>query len=159
MPDISHMSLWLCELKLTYEGFMYTIEKKSWGYELIFGGDTSVEEASRWHEEWTEILKNQIGPFSVFVDMRTLIPLCKEAMEPLAEGQRLARQRGMIRSVVVVQNPATASQFRRIAGDTGINQWERYIDANALADWMQRGLDWILHGIEPSQAREAVRSH
>jgi hypothetical protein len=137
---------------------MYTIEKKSWGYELVFGGDVSAEEIERWYQEWAEVLKDQLGPFSVFVDMRTLIPLSKEAVTPLAEGQKLARQCGMIRSVVIVQNPATASQFRRIAGDTGINQWERYIDATHVADWKERGMDWIVQGIEPSQEREAVRS-
>ncbi len=99
-----------------------------------------------------------MGPFSTFVDMRTLIPLGKEAIAPLGEGQRLARQSGMIRSAVIVQNPATASQFRRIAGDTGINQWERYIDASRVTDWEERGMDWILQGIEPTSEREAVRA-
>jgi len=137
---------------------MYTIEKKSWGYELVLGGNVNVEEMTRWYQDWAETVKDHLGPFSVFVDMRTLIPLSKGAMEPLAKGQRLARQCGMIRSVVVAQNPATASQFRRIAGDTGINQWERYIDATTVSDWKEQGLDWILQGIEPTLEREAVRT-
>jgi len=137
---------------------MYTIEKKSWGYELVLGGNVNVEEMTRWYQDWAETVKDHLGPFSVFVDMQTLIPLSKGAMEPLAKGQRLARQCGMIRSVVVAQNPATASQFRRIAGDTGINQWERYIDATTVSDWKEQGLDWILQGIEPTLEREAVRT-
>lgn len=138
---------------------MYTIEKTYWGYELTFGGNMSAEEVSQWYRDWAENIEGHLGPFSVFVDMRTLIPLNKEAMQPLSEGQKLARQCGMIRSVVIVQNPATASQFRRIAGDTGINQWERYIDANQVEDWRQMGMDWILQGVEPVLQRHPVRSN
>jgi len=137
---------------------MYKIEKTSWGYELTFGGNMSPEEVSQWHQDWADVLKDQLGPFSVFVDMRTLIPLSKEAMKPLAEGQRLARRNGMIRSVVIVQNPATASQFRRIAGDTGINQWERYIDATGADNWKELGMNWILQGIDPITVRPTVRT-
>lgn len=137
---------------------MYKIEKTSWGYELTFGGNMGADEVTRWYEDWAEALRNHLGPFSVFVDMRTLIPLSKEAMVPLSEGQRLARQCGMIRSVVIVQNPATASQFRRIAGDTGINQWERYIDATIADNWEELGMNWILQGIDPDVERRSVRA-
>ncbi len=137
--------------------FMYTIKDTSWGLRLTFGGSLEVEEVAQWLEDLRKILAAQMGPFSSFVDMRTLIPLGKEAMASLGEGQELARNCGMIRSVVIVQNPATASQFRRIAGDTGIHQWERYIDASTVADWEERGMDWILQGIEPTSEREAVR--
>jgi hypothetical protein len=145
-------------LTLVLEAFMYKIEKKSWGYGLVFGGNMNADEAAQWYREWAEVLKDQIGPFSVFVDMRTLIPVSKEAVEPLAEGQSLARQCGMIRSVVIVQNPATASQFKRIAGNSGINQWERYIDATTVADWEDKGMNWILQGIDPIDELQAVRS-
>lgn len=137
---------------------MYKIEKTDWGFELKFGGNMSAEEVSQWYDDWAEALKGRLGPFSVFVDMRTLIPLSKEAMVPLGDGQLLARQSGMIRSVVIVQNPATASQFRRIAGDTGINQWERYIDATSVENWKEQGMDWILQGLEPVPENQLVRS-
>jgi len=137
---------------------MYRIERTDWGFELEFGGNMSAEEVQQWYQDWAEALKGRLGPFSVFVDMRTLIPLSKEAMIPLGEGQRLARQSGMIRSVVIVQNPATASQFRRIAGDTGINQWERYIDAISFENWKELGMNWILQGLEPAPEKHLVRS-
>jgi hypothetical protein len=149
---------WPVQLTENKGAFVYKIEKADWGYELTFGGNMPADEVSQWYQDWAETIKDHLGPFSVFVDMRTLIPLSKEAMEPLAEGQRLARQRGMVRSVVIVQNPATASQFRRIAGDTGINQWERYIDATIADNWRQLGLNWILQGIEPIAEQPSVRA-
>ncbi len=135
---------------------MYKIEKKGWGYALTFGGIVGADEAAQWSQDWAEVLKDHLGPFSVFVDMRTMIPVSKEAVEPLAEGQILARRYGMIRSVVIVENPATASQFKRIAGDSGISQWERYIDATTIADWEKKGMDWILQGIDPAVEKLAV---
>lgn len=137
---------------------MYKIEKTNWGFELEFGGNMSAEEVSQWYQDWAEALNGRLGPFSVFVDMRTLIPLSKEAMAPLGKGQQLARQSGMIRSVVIIQNPATASQFRRIAGDTGINQWERYIDATTVESWKEQGMNWILQGLEPVPEKQLIRS-
>ncbi len=135
---------------------MFKIEKKDWGYALTFGGIVGADEAAQWSQDWAEVLKDHLGPFSVFVDMRTMTPVSKEAMEPLAEGQLLARRAGMIRSVVIVENPATASQFKRIAGDSGISQWERYLDATTVADWEKKGLDWILQGIDPAVEKLAV---
>jgi len=34
----------------------------------------------------------------------------------------------MVRSVVILANTITKLQFKRIAQETGIYQWERYID-------------------------------
>ncbi|MEW5794738.1 MAG: hypothetical protein AB1772_00120 [Candidatus Zixiibacteriota bacterium] len=137
---------------------MYNIEKTHWGYRLTFGGATDVNELTAWLEESRRILSNQEDEFYVFVDMRTLIPLDKEAQVPMYEGQKLYRAKGMVRSVVILSSPVVAAQFRRIGGETGIGKWERYIDASTVADWEERGLNWLFNEIDPETAANANNS-
>jgi hypothetical protein len=42
-------------------------------------------------------------------------------------------------------------QFRRIGKETGIYEWERYIDASSVADWEKIGIDWLSKGIDPDK--------
>lgn len=131
---------------------MYRIEKKGWGYRLTFGGSIVAEEMAQWLEESRKILADQEEGFFVFVDMRTIIPLSRDSQIYIRDGQRLYRQRGMIRSVVIVSSPVVAAQFRRIAGETGIHKWERYIDASSTPDWEELGLGWLFNEVDPELA-------
>ena len=54
----------------------------------------------------------------------------------------------MERSVVILDNVITTMQFKRIAQETGIYQWERYIDASSTGNWQKAGEDWIVKGID-----------
>jgi hypothetical protein len=74
------------------------------------------------------------GGFGVFVDMRTLKPLPEDAQKVMEEGQKLFKQKGMTRSVVIVTGALTKMQFKRIAQETGIYEWERYIDSASGSD-------------------------
>ncbi len=40
-------------------------------------------------------------------------------------------------------------QFKRIARETGIDQWERYINASATPNWEQVGIDWLTRAADP----------
>jgi hypothetical protein len=75
------------------------------------------------------------GKFGVLVDMRMLKPLKPEAQGVMVEGQRAYKQHEMQRSAVAVANAIIALQFKRLAEESGIYQWERYIDASATAEW------------------------
>jgi hypothetical protein len=107
----------------------------------------------RWLQESFETLPEQPQPFGVFVDMRTLAPLDPDAQAIIRDGQRLYQQRGMTRSVVILNSPVVTMQFKRIAHQSGIYAWERYIDASTIADWEARGMAWILEAIDPDQVR------
>ena len=128
---------------------MYVIEKTEYGYHLTFGGNIIQEEMKQWVEESQQVLATQKGSFSVFVDMRTLEPISADAQVQMQKGQRLYKQKGMVRSVVIHDNLTVTRQFQRIARHTGIQTWERYIDASAVPDWEKVGMDWILEGKEP----------
>lgn len=81
--------------------------------------------------------------------MRTLEPLTPKAQKEIEVGQRQAREHGMVRSVVILANYTVTCQFKRIALQSGIYDWERYIDESAEPDWEKVGLDWVINGIDP----------
>ena len=128
---------------------MYAIEKTEYGYHLTFGGYMIQDELKQWVEESQQVLATQKGTFSVFVDMRMLEPISADAQVQMQKGQRLYKQKGLVRSVVIQDNLTLTRQFQRIARQTGIQADERYIDASAVPDWEKVGMDWILEGKEP----------
>lgn len=130
---------------------MYSIEKKPFGYQLTFGGSIDRAELSAWLEESTRLLADAPAAFGVFVDMRSLEPLTDDAQIAMREGQRHYKERGMTRSVVILSSAVLTMQFRRIAKETGIYDWERYINASKEQAWEQSGLRWIVEGVDPDQ--------
>ena len=137
---------------------MYRIEQQEWGLKLTFGGSIGADEMARWLGEIKGLFEGQNGRFFVFVDMRTLIPLDQAAQVHMREGQRLARRRGMVRSVVILNSPVIAAQFNRIGGETGIGKWERYSDASTVPDWESVGMDWLLEAADPDQVKHPTRA-
>jgi hypothetical protein len=137
---------------------MYKIESTEYGFRLVFGGLMTADEMASWLRDLDRAVGDPDEPFTVFVDMRTLVPLRADAQVLMIEGQQLCRERGMARSVVILANPATTQQFRRIAGESGILSQERYIDASSEPDWERVGLDWLLREIDPEKQQSVVKS-
>lgn len=127
---------------------MYKIENRDYGYRLTFGDFISANEMKEWFEESKIVLQSAQAPFGVFVDIRTLRPLLSEARTYMEHGQRLYKTKGMSRSVVILSNLVTKIQFKKIADETGIYEWERYIDESSNEDWEKIGLDWVIHEID-----------
>ncbi len=128
---------------------MYTIEKKMYGLKLTFGGFIQAPEMQNWVDESGKALAGLSSGFGVFVDMRELKPLPPEAQEVMQVGQIAFKQKGMKRSVVILANAIVTMQFKRIAKETGIYEWERYIDASAHSNWEAIGEAWITKGTDP----------
>ncbi len=78
-------------------------------------------------------------------------PLPQDSQTEMQVGQKLFKEKGLERSVVIVNSGITKMQFQRIAKQTGIYAWERYIDASADANWEKAGVDWISNGVDPDQ--------
>jgi len=130
---------------------MYSIEKKGYGYKLVFGDSIDSGEMNAWVDESKEQLATAPTEFGVFVDMRTLQPLEPSVQVSMEEGQKLYKASGMVRSVVIVASAILRLQFARIARDTGIYEWERYIDASSTPDWENTGVRWIVDGVDPDK--------
>jgi len=130
---------------------MYIIEKKDYGYRLLFSGFIEEDEMKEWMNESEKVLTYQKSKFSTFVDMRELKSLPSESKIVMEKGQKLFREKGMERSVVILNSAITASQFKRIAKSSGIYKWERYINANSDENSEKTGKDWIITGIDPDK--------
>ncbi len=131
---------------------MFTIETKEFGYKLTFVGFIKSDEMMDWLSESEKILeKSTVKEFGVFIDMRKLRPLPPDSRELMEKGQMLYKTKGMSRSVVIVDNIVTKLQFIRIAKETGIYDWERYIDVSSISNWELVGLDWITDGKDPDK--------
>lgn len=128
---------------------MYQIEQKDFGIKFVLDGYIEQEEMEGWLAEFKAMADAQTGSFHVFVDMRTLKPLPPAAQESVHNGQKYARENGMVRSVVILQNVVTAMQFKRIAKETGIYVYERYIDAESHPNWEKVALAWLVDGVDP----------
>jgi len=130
---------------------MHAIEKKPWGFKLTFGETILDDEMKNWAKESQHALVGATGKFGVFVDMRTLKPLAPEVQNTMVGGQQLYKRAGMERSVVILNSMAVTLQFKRLAKDSGIYQWERYIDASTKHNWEQAGIDWLTKGTDPDK--------
>jgi len=130
---------------------MFKIEKADYGIRLTFGGFIKKEEMAQWVAESQKVLPSLPSKFGVFVDMRDLKPLPPDAELEMQKGQKAFKQKGMERSVVILSNAITTMQFKRIATETGIYQWERYIDASVSGDWEEKGKKWVVGAIDPDK--------
>jgi hypothetical protein len=131
---------------------MYKIEKGRHGFTLTFSGTIYTDELERWFQESEKALARHKGPFGVIIDMRDLLPLGPEARAVILRGQRLFKDSGLERSVVVLKSSAITSQFRQLAKDSGVYRFERYINASDDSQWFQHALDWVLLQIDPDES-------
>jgi hypothetical protein len=130
---------------------MYKIEVKDFGYKLTFSGYIQENEMKNWVEESMKALSKAPVSFNVFVDIRNIMTLSEESKMHMLKGQRLFKAKGMVRSVVIIDNIIVKLQFKQIAQETGIYDWERYIDASAIEDWEKAGINWITKLIDPDK--------
>ncbi len=131
---------------------MYKLDKTGYGYRIVFGDLMSAEELNRWTEDTKKTLAAKpVGPFGVFVDMRTLKPLAAEAQAVRVAGQKLYKDKGMQRSSVILSNALLTTQFKRLAKESGIYAWERYFDASSMPDWEKRAEAWITGAVDPDK--------
>jgi hypothetical protein len=130
---------------------MYKIEKRPYGFVLTFGEFMRKAEMDSWYSESRKQLAGTSGPFGIMVDMRTLKPLPEDAQGVMVQGQKLYKDAGMERSVVILNNAVTTAQFRRLAKESGISAWERYIDASSQPKWEEKAVNWIKSGTDPDK--------
>ncbi len=128
---------------------MYRIEKKTSGYVIIFSGVVNAQEMKQWYDESKLKLANEsANSFGVIIDMKSLKPLDPEASAIMKSGQKLYRDKGMLRSAVIVNNSEVCGQLKAIASMSGILTTERYIDASTLQDPVAKAVKWVKDGVE-----------
>ncbi|HNT35800.1 MAG TPA: hypothetical protein PKH07_12490 [bacterium] len=130
---------------------MYKIEKTGYGFRLTFAGAIPAEEMTKWVEESKTALAGRSGGFQLLVDMRELKPLAPDAQQTMLQGQQLYKQAGMGRSAVILSSSILTMQFVRLAKESGIYQWERYLDASKNPNWEAQALAWLEKEQDPDK--------
>ena len=69
----------------------------------------------------------------------------------MVEGQGAYRKAGMVRSCVILQSATVTMQFQRLAMESGIDSYERYINAAAHPDWEVKAVDWLEKQVDPGR--------
>jgi N-glycosylase/DNA lyase len=131
---------------------MYKMERNGNVFYQTFSDFLTEQELTKWIEESEKALAGVKGQkFYVFADLRTLKPLTPAAGQLMAKGQEMYRKSGMERSVVILADAVTSMQFMRLAKQSGIDAWERYIDASTKPNFKEVGMDWLLNKKEPAK--------
>lgn len=128
---------------------MTNVEKQNYGYKVTFAGSVSPEDMSSWVDKSKETVTNSNSGFGVLIDMREMSPLSPAAKAHLEEGQKIYKAKGMKRSAVIVNQGFIATQLKMVAQQTGIYDWEKYIDASVNNDWENKAVNWLNNGISP----------
>ncbi len=129
---------------------MYAVAETPYGFKITIADRVTVEEASAVLEKARVVLQTCPKPFGVLVDIRNLRPLSKDVQALVDETQRLHREAGLRRSVVVLASAVMTLQFTEMAKSSGVKAHERYIDASDESDWERVALAWIVDGAEPA---------
>ena len=130
---------------------MYKIEKTHYGIKLTFAQMMSRDEMVQWVADSENVLSDFPSEFTVLIDMRDLKPMAQETELEMQRGQKLYKEKGMKRSVVILNSAIVTMQFKRIAQATGIYEWERYINAKAEANWQKVAENWLVSAIDPDK--------
>ncbi|BEP28503.1 hypothetical protein [Helicovermis profundi] len=127
---------------------MYQIKKENYGFKLVFEGMIHKEEMEKWRDESKKILSSASKDFGNVIDLRKMSAIKADTQSVMEEGQKLYKESGMKRSAVVLDSAITTMQFKRIAKTTGIDKFERYIDASTHSNWEELAVKWVKEGID-----------
>jgi|LGOV01.1.fsa_nt_gb hypothetical protein len=122
---------------------MYQIKKENYGFKLVFKGMIHKDEMENWKEDSIKKLRVSKGKFGNIIDMRELKALQKDTQVIMEEGQKLYKEKGMERSAVILNSAIVTMQFKKIAKETGIDKFERYINASANTNWEELAINWV----------------
>ncbi|MCK5124935.1 MAG: hypothetical protein KAR42_01660 [candidate division Zixibacteria bacterium] len=152
MPHSSNKTLIFSDNEVSTKGvIIYKITETDYGFHILFTGKTPIQEWEEWYSESREILAKHKGDFSVLIDMRNIVPPDNKSREVCSKGQRLYKNYGMARSVVIFNSPVITQQFKQIAHETGIYKYERYIDSSHVSNWETIAMDWLIKSIDPDK--------
>jgi hypothetical protein len=130
---------------------MYKMEKNGNVFYQTFSDFVTEEELTKWTAESEKALAGMKGQkFYVFADLRKIKPLSPAAGALMSKCQAMYQKAGLERSVVILADAVTSMQFKRLAKQSGIDAFERYIDASTTPNFKEIGLDWLINKKEPA---------
>ncbi len=128
---------------------MIIYEKTDYGLYFKFSGIIKLSEITEWKEWIVTTVADLDDGYAVFVDMREIDIMPAECKAEVEAVQKFCVSHNFSRSVIVLNDPMTAMQFKLIAKKTGVYEHERYVDASTCEDWEKKAMDWLLHAVDP----------
>lgn len=129
---------------------MYKIDRNEAGYILTFSGNIDEKEMIQWYKDSIKLLSFETKSiFVVIINMEDLELLTSETRTIMVNGQKLYKEKGMVRSAVILNSPAITTQFKSLAMVSGIFHNERYICSKEVDDVMKIAQDWVYNEIDP----------
>lgn len=125
----------------------YQVEATPYGIRTSHSGYATPEEAVDWLEQCRKIL-GEPHSFGQLVDLRGHKPNSPEVNEIVQEHMRFVRGHGLVRSAVVLSGVTSQMQIKRLAKETGMYEWERYLNAED-PEWERKAVEWIDNGTDP----------
>lgn len=131
---------------------MFRIEKTDFGFHITLSGTIRADEMIVLYEKIiSELPETPQQEIKVYVDIRNLEILDDWARRFLVEGQAVCKRKGMVRSVVIYNDPEITKQIKQMAKHSRIDAFERYLDASTIKDFEQVGMAWLLEGKDPDK--------
>ncbi|MBJ6762446.1 hypothetical protein JGU66_16875 [Myxococcaceae bacterium JPH2] len=131
--------------------------RTEYGFRANASGYITPAEANAWFDDLRAKVAIKKGrPFGLMVDIRGQKANPPETQEIIKQAMGWLRQNGMVRSTVVLDSAVARLMMVRMAKQTGVYQWERYLDASKDTEWEAKAIDWIVHGHEPSKEEDAA---
>ena len=127
---------------------MYKIENTAYGLKLTFSGVIKKEEMVQWAGELRIACGRAGSSFGVLIDMRDIKPLAPDVQEEMVKAQAFIKAAGLKRSCVILGSKILAMQFERLAKESGVFSYERYVDVGSNPDSETVALDWVVKGAD-----------
>jgi len=128
-----------------------TTEPTPYGLRTNIFGFFTLDEANDWRKDYERIVPGLKPGFGQLVDLRDKKAYTPEVNQVIQDVMRYVRKGGLTRSAVIVSSAMTKMQISRLAKETGMYEYERYLDATADKDWERKALDWIQKGVDPDK--------
>lgn len=131
---------------------MYSIEVAGYGLKLRTEGALEGEDAKAWAALYQQKLQEVVSrgrPFGQYVDMRGGKLLSPETQALVGREMARFKELGGQRSAGVLDNAIGAMQIKRLARESGIHTWQKYVDAETTPDFERVALAWVVDGIDP----------
>ena len=127
----------------------YTVSATPFGYRASFTAPFPPAEAQAWFAELKRVLPRTPRPFGQLIDAREQKVQDAGSVPIVEEAQNWVRAQGMNRSAVVVSSTLVKMNLTRMSRETGMIEYERYIDGSDPA-WETKAMAWLKDGVEPN---------
>jgi hypothetical protein len=137
---------------------VYRIDETDYGYRVTLEGFLQRDDAAALLGETRRRVRPRADGFALLLDLRGARAFPAEAQEVLKQVILHCRGAGMERNAVLLNSAIAALQTRRLARETGIDRWIRYIDVSSEPEWERAAAGWLERAIEPVQRGRSERA-